>query len=208
MPSRKAISRRLPKLNLPESDRGGQRCLRWRQAALNLTSRNSRAHQWNCRIAQVQLHSSTPSLCSQRFSRWIRITTSFPINGRTYLRIPDKIKRRHGESAVERHADFADSLILRTAARMPLSEHSLRRSAIGFKHTGRSGSPGLLPNPGNILRPGQYGQGACVPDPQGALAISAAADIAMQGRQSPWLECITRSPSAPFQTASASTPCG
>jgi RND family efflux transporter MFP subunit len=153
------------------------------QAALNLSFTKVRSLIGGIAgIAQVQVGNLvTPSAVLTGVSQVDPIKTYFPISGEEYLRIADKI---HPETVnlLSSKAPIPLQLILSNGSTYARSGSILFADRQVDQQTGTIRIAGAFPNPGNILRPGQYAKVRAVTEVlKGALLVPQRAVTQVQG---------------------------
>ena len=153
------------------------------QAALNLSFTKVRSLiSGIAGIAQVQVGNLvTPSAVLTGVSQVDPIKTYFPISGEEYLRIADKI---HPETVnlLSSTAPIPLQLILSNGSTYARSGSILFADRQVDQQTGTIRIAGAFPNPGNILRPGQYAKVRAVTEVlKGALLVPQRAVSQLQG---------------------------
>jgi RND family efflux transporter MFP subunit len=153
------------------------------QAALNLSFTKVRSLIGGIAgIAQVQVGNLvTPSTVLTGVSQVDPVKTYFPISGEDYLRIADKI---HSDTVnlLSSDAPIPLQLILSNGSTYARSGSILFADRQVDPQTGTIRVAGAFPNPGNILRPGQYAKVRAVTRIlKGALLIPQRAVSQLQG---------------------------
>jgi RND family efflux transporter MFP subunit len=153
------------------------------QAALNLSFTKVRSLiSGIAGIAQIQVGNLvTPSAVLTGVSQVDPIKTYFPISGEEYLRIADKI---HPETVnlLSSTAPIPLQLILSNGSTYARGGSILFADRQVDQQTGTIRIAGAFPNPGNILRPGQYAKVRAVTEVlKGALLVPQRAVTQVQG---------------------------
>lgn len=133
-------------------------------------------------IAQVQVGNLvTPATVLTGVSQVNPIKVYFPISGDEYLRIAGKISPG-AVNLLSNTATIPLQLILSNGATYPYTGKILFADRQVDQQTGTIRIAGAFPNPGSILRPGQYGRVRAVTQIQkGALLIPQRAVTQLQG---------------------------
>jgi RND family efflux transporter MFP subunit len=153
------------------------------QAALNLSFTKVRSLiSGIAGIAQVQVGNLvTPSAVLTGVSQVDPIKTYFPISGEDYLRIADKI-RPETVNLLSSDSPIPLQLILANGNTYARSGGILFADRQVDQQTGTIRIAGAFANPGNILRPGQYGKVRAVTQIlKGALMVPQRAVSQLQG---------------------------
>jgi len=153
------------------------------QAALNLSFTKVRSLiSGIAGIAQVQVGNLvTPSAVLTGVSQVDPIKTYFPISGEEYLRIADKIHPAT-VNLLSSAAPIPLQLILSNGSAYARSGGILFADRQVDQQTGTIRIAGAFPNPGNILRPGQYAKVRAVTEVlKGALLVPQRAVSQLQG---------------------------
>jgi len=133
-------------------------------------------------IAQVQVGNLvTPTTVLTGVSDVDPIKAYFPVSGAEYLKIADRISPQ-AVDAFSTRGNIPLQLILASGATYAHAGHVLFADRAIDQQTGTIRVAGAFPNPGNILRPGQYGKIRAVTEiRRGALLIPQRAVTELQG---------------------------
>ncbi len=132
-------------------------------------------------IAQVQVGNLvSPTSVLTAVSQLDPIKAYFPVSGDEYLRIADRID--HAVNLLSSHQSIPLQLILSNGSTYPHEGYVLFADRAIDQQTGTIRVAGAFPNPGNILRPGQYGKIRAVTNVRkGALLVPQRAVTELQG---------------------------
>jgi RND family efflux transporter MFP subunit len=133
-------------------------------------------------IAQVQVGNLvTPTTVLTGVSQVNPIKAYFPVSGDEYLRIADKINPGT-VNLLSIRAPIPLQLMLSNGSTYPHEGYVLFADRAIDQQTGTIRIAGAFPNPGNILRPGQYGKvRAVIEVRRGALLVPQRAVTELQG---------------------------